>query len=69
MFSKNAFIGGIKIYDEIIAFMPNHSQSKINNKLVFFDSIKQKFMNDILFDIVSFQLLENNFPIMKISKY
>ena len=69
LLSKNAYIGGIKINDDIIAFMSFHFLSKKENKLVFFNSKLERFLNDILLENYSFSLLENNYPIMRIPKY
>ena len=68
LLSKNAYIGGIKLNDDIIAFMSIHFLSKKENKLVFFNSKLERFLNEILLENYSVSLLENNYPIMRISK-
>jgi hypothetical protein len=68
--SKNDYIGGIKINDEIIAFMPNKEEiegkNKIINSLDFYNVKLKKHLNDIILENYSFLLSGNNFPIMKI---
>ena len=71
--SKNAYIGGIKINDEIIAFIPKSNESKKENELKinsldFYNAKLKKHLNDIIFENYSFLLSGNNCPIMKIPK-
>jgi len=71
--SKNNYKGGIKINNEILAFMPNSNEPKKEDKLInsldFYNVKLEKPLNNIIFKNYSFLLSENNFPIMKIPKF
>jgi len=71
--SKNNYKGGIKINDEILAFMPNSNEPKEEDKLInsldFYNVKLEKPLNNIIFKNYSFLLSGNNFPIMKIPKF
>ena len=63
--SEMAYIGGIKLTDDFIAFTSNRILSKGENKLVFFNSNSQKFLNKFEIDNYSFNVSENNCSIME----
>ena len=67
--SEMACRGGIKINDNFIAITSNRILSKGKNKLIFFNLISQKFMEEFEIENYSFTLSENNCSIMKIPKH
>jgi len=66
---KKTYLGGIKINDDIIALTSNSILSNGENKLIFFNSKAQKFLEEIEINNYSFTLSENNCSIMKIPNH
>ena len=66
--SKMIAYGGIKITDDILAITSNQVLSKGENKLIFFNSRLQKFLNNLEVKNYSFILSENNCALMDIPK-
>ena len=62
--SEMAYIGGIKLTDDYIAFTSNSILSKGENKLVFFNSKSKIFLEEFEIKNYSFTISENNCSIM-----
>ena len=67
--SEMDYIGGIKLNDDYIAFTSNNTLSKGENKLFFFNSKSEKFMEEFEIENYSFTLSENNSSIMRKPKH
>ena len=64
--SEKAYIGGIKLNNDYIAFTSNRILSKGENKLYFYSSKSQKFMEEFEIKNYSFTFSQNNCSVMRI---